>query len=84
MESVASNISEIENRRGNQSETSNMSVKCDGLAGFTATLIDAVTRLTVYVNEVSRDIFVVVHFIPLLDASCVVFQIANREVWSSK
>lgn len=51
MESVASNISEIENRRGNQSDTANMSVKCDGLAGFTATLIDAVTRLTVYVNE---------------------------------
>nr|XP_039248673.1 uncharacterized protein LOC120326447 [Styela clava] len=51
MASVASNISEIENRRGNQSDTSNLSIKCDGLAGFTATLIDAVTRLTVYVNE---------------------------------
>jgi len=47
---VQRGIAEIDERNGRIS--GGQVSASDGLAGFTATLIDAVTRLTAYVNEV--------------------------------
>lgn len=57
MESVNNTITEMEARRGKTAEETTSSITGDGLTGFTATLLDAVTRLTLYVNEVNGDMF---------------------------
>lgn len=84
MESVANNLSELENRRGNEGvyQSIGASVKADGLAGFTATLIDAVTRLTLYVNEVYRR-YTLASTVRVLRAFAILLSAVGFKFWSA-